>query len=148
MTRDCLLLMRKGYGIHGDHIAAMNALGWRIHLVTERAEATQDPRFASVEILESGMGTEEAALRTTRLASERGGAPVITFQETDVVVAGLANAELGRKDARPHADRIARDKGLQRNFLREAGLPSVWYAEVSTSRDEVLSEVDRRDHWW
>lgn len=134
-VRDLVLVMRKGYAAHGDHIACLLAMGIRLHLVTEIADARCDARFASVTVLTPGMSGMEAFGPVAAVGRRHAAAAVITFQETDILVAAMANDELSVPWERVEAHRVARDKTLQRRFLQERNLPTVQYREIRTADD-------------
>lgn len=127
------MLMRRGLRPKSaDHIQVLADLGADLHVVTSSAEdADGDPRFSSAVTVPDGLGHDELAERVCAAAREHEAAAVVTFSEYDIVVAGEANQRLGVGWARPEADRISRDKNLQRAFLQAHGIPSVWYCPVS-----------------
>jgi biotin carboxylase len=127
-----LLVMRKGFGWHADHIQTLRSFPDPVHLVTEVSGAESDGRFASVTVVPHGQDVDETVAQLVRLARRIGVDHVLTFAETDIVVAGRANAELGCAWARPEADEIARDKRRQREFLAAEGVPSVRFAPVAS----------------
>src|SRR6185437_4092503 len=94
-------------------------------------DAAGDPRFASCLLLPPELPDAEIVAAAVGLARKTGAAAVITFAEVDIVIAGLANEQLGVPWARSEADRICRDKARQREFLRAHDIPSVWYHGVS-----------------
>ncbi len=126
-----LLVMRKGYGIHGDHIDTLRRLGLAIHLVTEVAHAPHDARFAEVLVVERG--SKAAALAAAVAHSKVHGITfAVTFQETDIELCSAINEALGA-DAVPVAvAAIARDKSRQRAFLLANGLPTPAFVAVSS----------------
>jgi biotin carboxylase len=130
-----LLIMRKAYRIHLDHIQTLRNLGARLHLVTEVDGATDDPRFTSVTLLPAGAPLAECVERAASVGRMHAVDAAITFQETDIVVTAEVNRLLGRSSVTPRAARIARNKAEQRRFLASAGIPSVAFAEVSSVSD-------------
>ncbi|WP_437989552.1 ATP-grasp domain-containing protein [Sorangium sp. So ce145] len=124
-----LLVMRKGYGIHGDHIETLRRLGLSVHLLTEVPQAADDPRFASV-IRIPPAERESAVDRAIEYCRAHGISLAVTFQETDIEVWAAINAALGASTASPAAAAIARDKSRQRRFLAEHGLPTPAFLEV------------------
>ncbi len=134
MKRCLVLVMRKGLRIRADHIQTMLDLATEIHLVTQEPEVVVgDPRFASCLRLPRNISHNEIVKATVQVAQAHGASAVITFNETDITIAGEANERIGVKWARAEADRISRDKFRQRSFLREYGIPSVWYYPVVDS---------------
>jgi biotin carboxylase len=127
---ELLLVMRKGFGWHADHIGALQELGFEVHLLTEVAQAQTDPRFASVTTIEPGQELDLSVEQGLELARKLDVETALTFIETDIVLASQINQRLGRRWARPEADLIARDKRRQREFLAEKSIPSVRFAPV------------------
>jgi biotin carboxylase len=134
-VHDVVLVMRKSYQAHGDHVACLLGLGLRLHIVTEIPDAEVDARFATATIVPPGIPSEQAVDVVTTVARRRGATVAITFQETDIVVAAMANVELSVPWERLDAHRVARDKIFQRRFLRDNGLPSVDFREVRNTDD-------------
>ncbi len=135
LTKRCLVLvMRKGLRTHVDHIQAMLDLAVEIHLVTQEPEdVAGDPRFASFVRLPRNLSQREIIEATVRVAQASGASAVITFNETDITIAGAANEKIGVKWAIAEVDRLSRDKFRQRSFMQENGIPSVWYYPVADS---------------
>jgi biotin carboxylase len=130
-----LLIMRKGFGWHGYHIAALRQLGFQLHLLTEVADAAADSRFSSVTVIEPGQDFDLTVSQAVELGRRMSVEFALTFIETDIVVASTVNQHLGKPWARPEADRISRDKREQREFLAAANIPSASFAPVvSTSQ--------------
>lgn len=126
-----LLVMRKGYGIHADHIDTLRRLGVAIHLVTELAHAPEDPRFAEVIVVERG--SKNAAFGAAVAHSRAHGIGfAVTFQETDIELCSAINEALGAAAVPVAAAAIARDKSKQRRFLGEHGLPAPQAVAVGT----------------
>jgi biotin carboxylase len=137
-----LLIMRKAYRIHLDHIQTLRNLGARLHLVTEIETAEDDPRFTSVTRLAPGASDAECVQLAAAVGRAHPVDAAITFQETDIVVTADVNRVLGRPSVTPEAARIARNKAEQRRFLAAAGIPSVAFAEV-TSIAQGAREADK-----
>ncbi|WP_395840414.1 acetyl-CoA carboxylase biotin carboxylase subunit family protein [Cystobacter fuscus] len=125
-----LLVMRKGYRIHGDHIETMRRLGLSIHVLTEFTQATEDARFANAVVL-SGEEKARAVEIGVKHSRAHGIRLAVTFQETDIEVCAAINAELGARTTSTSAAMTARDKSQQRRFLARHGLPSPQAIEVS-----------------
>ncbi|MFL5344424.1 MAG: acetyl-CoA carboxylase biotin carboxylase subunit family protein [Hyalangium sp.] len=129
-----LLVMRKGYRIHGDHIETMRRFGLSIHLLTEVPQAAEDARFATAVVI-SG----EAKARAVELGLEHCQAHgirfAVTFQETDIEVCAAINAKLGARTTPLSSAMTARDKSQQRRFLAQHKLPSPASIEVSGIAD-------------
>jgi biotin carboxylase len=125
-----LLVMRKGYRIHGDHIETIRRLGLSIHLLTEVPQAAEDARFAAAVVL-----SEEAKARAVELGLEHcqshGIQFAVTFQETDIEVCAAINEKLGARTTPLSTAMTARDKSQQRRFLARHKLPSPASFEVS-----------------
>jgi biotin carboxylase len=68
---------------------------------------------------------------------------VITFSETDIEIAEQASELLGVPDAAPRAARTARNKALQRAYLADYDVPSVWYHAVSDIGQALNVAADR-----
>jgi biotin carboxylase len=137
-----LLVMRKGFDWHADHISTLRHLGFEVHLLTEVPGADVDGRFASVTLVPPGQDLDLTTQQATELARKRDIGMALTFIETDIVLASLINQRLGLPWARPEADMIARDKWKQRKFLAANSIPSVRFAPVS-SVDEATAEAER-----
>lgn len=127
-----LLVMRKAYGWHADHIATLRGLGVPLHLLTEVPDAERDGRFASVTTIPHAQPPETTVEQAVDLARRLGADHAITFAETDIAVTSRVNEELGRPWARPEADAIARDKRRQRELLSAHGIPTVRFAALAT----------------
>jgi biotin carboxylase len=129
-----LLVMRKGFGIHGDHIDTLRRLGLAIHLVTEVPSALDDARFAEVIVVDraSKRAAFEAAVAHSRA---QGIGFAVTFQETDIELCSAINEALGAEAVPVAAAAIARDKSKQRRFLNEHGLPAPQAVAVSSRED-------------
>jgi biotin carboxylase len=125
-----LLIMRKGFGWHADHIATLRHMGAEVHLLTEVTGADVDGRFTSVTTVEPGQDVDRTVDQAVALARDLAVDVVLTFIETDIVVASRVNERLGRTWARPEADATARDKQKQREFLAAHDIPSVRFAPV------------------
>ncbi|MET1072827.1 MAG: ATP-grasp domain-containing protein [Umezawaea sp.] len=130
VNRHVVLVMRTGLQIRYDHVDTMFRLGLTIHLVTEDKAARDDPRYSTVRLIGTGLSTDAVADLVAVALRETGSEFAITFQETDIVAVGLANAAHGVAWSRPEADAIARDKTLQRAHLAAHGLPSPRFVEV------------------
>ncbi|HTZ43683.1 MAG TPA: ATP-grasp domain-containing protein [Jatrophihabitans sp.] len=142
LDRSIVLVMRIGLTIRYDHIETMYQSGLRIHLLTEDPTAASDPRFASVRLLPKETTTETLVEEILLELKNTGSAYALTFLEIDIVAVGLANQRHGVAWARPDADRIARDKSLQRAHLRDSGLPTPLSLPVGDDSD-VEAILDR-----
>jgi biotin carboxylase len=131
-----LLVMRKGYRIHGDHIETLRRLGVNIHLLTEVPHAVEDARFAVAVVL-SAEDKARAVERALEHCRAHGIRFAVTFQETDIEVCAAINTELGARTTSLAAARTARDKSNQRRFLAQHGLPSPVAIEVSNIEEAV-----------
>jgi biotin carboxylase len=118
-------------GTQIDHVQTLLDLAVETHLVTaETTKMDGNPRFASVQSLPMLTSIEEFTSVAVKTAREHGAAAVITFNETEIEIVEAANAELGVPWARPEAASVCRDKLRQRQFLRDHGVPSVWFHPV------------------
>ncbi|MBO4210566.1 ATP-grasp domain-containing protein [Micromonospora echinofusca] len=127
-----------------DHIQAMLDLAIDIHVVTVDSEPVgQDPRFASVRQLPVDTSHEQFVETCVQVAQERGASAVFTFLEIDIEIAEAANARLGNKWGSVAAARICRDKMRQRMFLREHGIPSVWFHPVGDIEAAVTAAKEQ-----
>lgn len=124
------LIMRKGYGIHADHIETLGRLADEIHLWTNDPTAQADPRFTAAYPVASS--EEEAARTIVEQARQAGVSRLITWQETDIVLSARVNELLGNTDLPLSAAEISRDKAKQRTFLKSHGIPSPEYHGVGT----------------
>lgn len=137
-----LLIMRKSFAWHADHLRALHQLGCDIHLLTEVVEAESDPRFASVTIVPPGQHLDITVDLAVELAYKLCIDIAFTFIETDIILASRVSQRLGRTWAHPEADVIARDKRRQREFLAAHSIPTVRFAPVS-SVPEALAATER-----
>lgn len=125
----------------------MSRLGLRIHVVTEDAAASTDPRFATVTLLRPGSTTAELAEATEQSMRENVARCALTFQETDIVAVGEANIRAGVAWARPATDRIARDKSRQRRHMAAHGIPSPGFLEVGDAAPTLAALTDLAGPW-
>jgi biotin carboxylase len=142
-----VLVMRTGLSIRFDHIECMSRLGLVIHVVTQEEQAAADPRFATVMAVGPDCTTADLSDVTLRRMTETGASCATTFQETDIVAVGQANARAGMSWARPDADAIARDKSRQRHHLVAHGIPSPGFVEVRDV-DTALAGLAGQDGPW
>lgn len=134
--RCVVLVLRARFVSFTDHIQAALDLAVDTHLVTVESDtAAQDPRFASVTQLPPSATHRDFIDACVKQGRAVDAAAVITFLEHDIEIAETANAELGSAWARPEAAAICRDKYRQREFLRQHGIPSVWFHPVSDIDD-------------
>lgn len=143
LNRPIVLVMRIGLSIRYDHVEAMFQAGLAIHLLTEDPTAAADPRFASVRLLPKDTTTDSLVDEIVTELKDTGSDYAVTFLEIDIVAVGLANQRHGVVWARPEADRVARDKSLQRAHLRAAGLPTPLSLPVGddSDLDAILAQV-------
>jgi biotin carboxylase len=124
------LIMRKGYGIHEDHIETLSRIADEIHLWTQVAHsATDDPRFSHVYRVAE---TDEETL-VHQMVQEAKAAQIegfLTWQETDIVLTARCNAALGRQDVPITSAVISRNKLNQREFLRQHDMPTPLFRGV------------------
>ncbi|MBP0460441.1 ATP-grasp domain-containing protein [Streptomyces montanisoli] len=137
-----LLVMRNTFGWNAEHIEAMQRLGLEIHLVTQVKASLDDPRFASVVLLEPGLDMDTTEKIVLDAARERDITHVFTFYESDITLVSRVNTVLGHAWANHEADVIARDKRLQREFLTEHGIPSAKYAAVEGVASGIEAAAD------
>lgn len=142
-----VLVMRHSLGPRFDHLECMSRLGLEIHLVSESAAATADPRFATVTLIDSGSTTEDLAEATERRIHESGARCAVTYLEADIVAVGEANARAGVPWARPATDAIARDKRLQRLHLAKHPIPSPSFLEVRDEEAAIAALADLDGPW-
>lgn len=142
--RRCLvLIMRARFISLVDHIQAMMDLAIETHVVTvPSAGVANDPRFASVTELPEDAGQDEFVEACVRVAKEQGATAVFTFLEIDIEIAERANARMGNDWGSVEAAAICRDKMRQREFLRDNGVPSVWFHPVSDIDTAVKAAVE------
>ncbi|MCX4746931.1 ATP-grasp domain-containing protein [Kitasatospora sp. NBC_01287] len=142
--RCLVLVLRKGFTSLGDHLQTLLDLAVRVHLVTvESPTIADDPRFTSVVQLPESASHREFVDAAVGRARETGAAAVFTLLETDIEIAETANAEFGNGWATPEAAFVCRDKFRQREFLRQHGIPSVWYHPV-TDIDKAVEVAAER----
>ncbi|WP_158588151.1 ATP-grasp domain-containing protein [Actinomadura logoneensis] len=142
--RRLVMILRRGFTSFADHFQTLLDLGVKVHLITVESETiAADPRFASVTQLRKDAPQHDFHTSAVRKARETGAAAIITLLETDIEIAEAANAELGNDWATPEAAHICRDKFRQREFLRQHGIPSVWYHPV-TDIDKALEVATER----
>jgi biotin carboxylase len=132
-SRRCLVLvLRNRFTSLVDHVQAMLDLAIDIHLVTVGSGTiAMDPRFTSAVQLPPEAPREDFVAAAVDLARSTGAAAVFTFLEIDIEIAEAANAALGSTWAAVEAAAICRDKFRQRVFLRQCGIPSVWFEPVN-----------------
>jgi hypothetical protein len=108
-VKSVLLIMRKGWRIHGDHIDTLRRLGFEIHLLTEVTAAHEDPRFSSATII-SRLASEDAVAIGVALCRRIRIEFAITFQETDIEICSRICDAIGAKTVPVFAADTARDK--------------------------------------
>lgn len=136
-----VLTMRYGLDIRHDHVDTLHRIGVAVHLLTEEEGAREDPRYTSVHILPPGTTTERVEEETVALLKDTDSSFALTFQETDIVAVGRANARHGVSWSRPEADEVARDKSRQRAALEQAGVPSPRYRRAG-AREVGQEDLD------
>jgi len=145
MNQRCLVLvLRARFASLVDHIQTTLDMAVDTHLITvESPTILQDARFTTVTQLPATATKQDFIDAAVRRARETGASAVFTFLENDIEIAESASAELGVKWAAVEAAHICRDKYRQREFLRSAGIPSVWYHPVSDI-DAAVAQAEER----
>jgi biotin carboxylase len=143
LNRPVVLVLRNYLMIRNDHIEAMFQTGLAIHLITDEKSTLDDPRYASVRILPPGASADQLTDEILTALKETGAPFAVTFYEMDIVSVGEANARHGVSWSRPEADRIARDKSLQRAHLLAHGLPTPLSIRIGndTDVDAAMAQV-------
>lgn len=131
------LIMRKGYGIHADHIDTLRRFVDEIYLWTAVESEMIDPRFAHVYNLPP-LSEEDVFERIIGQAKQFDIPCFITWQETDVLLTAKLNEQMGNFDVPVSAAMISRNKIKQRKFLVENNLPCPRFNEVA-SLEEALT---------
>jgi biotin carboxylase len=126
-----LLVMRKGYRIHQDHIQTIRQLGISIHLLTQVDAARNDPRFQGVTVI-SGHDYDNTVRQAVAICKENDIGFCVTFQETDIEICSRINHILSVDTVSVEAAAIGRDKSLQRKFLVEHGVPCPEFRAVGS----------------
>lgn len=133
-----LLVMRKGWTIHGDHIDTLWRLGIELHLMTEIVLERPDPRFASVTIIPK-TSREAAVANGVEVCTRFDICFALTFQETDIEICSRICEIIGARTTPIVAADTARDKSSQRDFLALHGLPSPGSRKVSSIAEAEAS---------
>ncbi|BBM84512.1 ATP-grasp domain-containing protein [Candidatus Uabimicrobium amorphum] len=118
-----LLIMRKGYNCHVDHIATICNLGIDIVIVTEKQQALTDQRFSAAVIIPSCSVDEAFHLIRDKIVNS-GVKIAITFQETDIVLNAMVNEILQADHVPVQVAKIARNKYNQQLFLHKNNIPA------------------------
>jgi len=107
-----------------DFLAAAARLGVPVVVGSDLCHAVEE-RFGARagELSLDYRHPERAARRVVELAAERRIGGIVPTDEGTAIIAALAAAELGLRHNPPEATRRAANKHLQRQALREAGLP-------------------------
>ena len=128
-----LLSATTGYQVRAFGEAAA-ALGVELVFATDRCRGLDDPwrdRALPVRFHEEARSIDLIA----RAAAERPIHGVLALGDRPTVLAALAAERLGLPGHAPAAARVASNKRLARERLRDAGLPVPWFTSVRLDAD-------------